>query len=1023
MAENSINAGVVVVTRFCNPMSNTFGTYIDYIDRTEAKRNEALSAYNLYNDYNPYNDYSSYNDYMSNPDKTNALSPEERISNQMRNPKKTTGLFTRNKMELNREEKQQLKNVFNQARHNGSLMWQTVISFDNRWLAEHGLYDSEKKIIDERKIKEIATGGIEKMLKNEGLENSVWSAAIHYNTDNIHIHIATVEPMPARPMKEYTVYREEVVDGKKKKIPVRDSNGNVLKSEEYVGRFKQKSIELCKKHVVDEILGQREQNILINKIIREDILKQKAEHILSTDADLKDNFMKIYQCLPRTGNRGLWNYNNNAMNRVRPMLDELTKAYIEKYNAEDYKTFIRLLTKQSQDYKTAYGINGKRDFKESKIKELYERLGNQILKEMKEFDKQTGGTEYKPGDAEIIMEEFYEQMQVLEEAEADKNIDDDIFLDIDDLDPDHMGLIWSDNYKLAKKLIYGKVKDLQRGYELLNSEAREGNVLAIYEIGNLYQRGIRVEIEPEKANYYFEKALHGFENIYEYGNKFKQKVDAPYLEYRIGKMHYYGQGTEKDYEQAFEYLKRSADSKNIYAAYTVGNMYYNGEGMEIDKSQAFKYYTQAIDEAKKGRENPYAYYKVAQMYERGEVAEKNETKAYEYYSYAYQKFEKLEKDVPDSNTEYKLGIMLLNGKGVEKDLVKAEQYLEMSAKNGNIYAQCEYAKVLLAKGDEENAKKAISMLRKSALKNNEVAQYILGKVYAEDERFYNESQAIRFLSMAANKNKFAEYKLGKIYSNENSKYYNKEKAIQYFTGASEKGNEYADYHLGKMYSDEKSEYYNMRKAIYHFEKASEIENKYAKYKLGSIYARRDSEYYNPQKAIENLTSIADEGNVFAQYKLGKLYMDKDTETYNPEKGIYYLEKASEQGNEYADIELGFIYLTGNGVPVNKLQAEDYFHKAAESGNEFAKKMVEQINKPRISARSLKGQLRPNLGIKNRGAYDMERALNSLKKSFNDTFKNQRIIAMHEKLLEQEKREKEQAYKQEINVEIEEEQEK
>ena len=36
------------------------------------------------------------------------------------------------------------------------------------------------------------------MLEKENLQNSVWSGAIHYNTDNIHIHVATVEPSPLR---------------------------------------------------------------------------------------------------------------------------------------------------------------------------------------------------------------------------------------------------------------------------------------------------------------------------------------------------------------------------------------------------------------------------------------------------------------------------------------------------------------------------------------------------------------------------------------------------------------------------------------------------------------------------------------------------------------------------------------------------------------------------------------------------------------------------------------------------------
>lgn len=36
------------------------------------------------------------------------------------------------------------------------------------------------------------------MLCNEHLEHAIWSGAIHYNTDNIHIHIAIVEEYPKR---------------------------------------------------------------------------------------------------------------------------------------------------------------------------------------------------------------------------------------------------------------------------------------------------------------------------------------------------------------------------------------------------------------------------------------------------------------------------------------------------------------------------------------------------------------------------------------------------------------------------------------------------------------------------------------------------------------------------------------------------------------------------------------------------------------------------------------------------------
>lgn len=986
MGEN-INAGVVVVTRFCKATSSTFTGYIDYIDRSETKRNEKLSSYNLYNDY-------------------------------MGNPEKTTGLFSKNKMELSKEEKQELKEIFKTAQNNGSLMWQTVVSFDNRWLEKYGLYDLERGFLDERKVKEVITGAVNKMLKNEGLENAVWSAAIHYNTDNVHVHIATVEPMPCRAMKEYQVYREEIINGEVKKIPVRNPEGQPLKSKEYVGVFKQKSIKLCEKHIVDEIMGQREQNITINKIIREDILKQKAEHVLSTDADLKDKFLEVYKCLPRTGNRGLWNYNNNAMNRVRPMLDELTKAYIEKYNSEDYKMLMGLLTKQSADYKTAYGLNGTRNFKDNKIKELYERMGNQILKEMREYDKRTGGEEYSPEDAERIMEEFQERMQAQEEYESAKEIDNDIFLDIDDLDASEMDMDWSDNYKLARKLLYGKVKDIKSGYELLSEEAKNGNVLAVYEMGNLYQRGIGVEIDPDKANYYFEKSLRGFENIYEKrmnSDIEKEKSSIPYLQYRIGKMYYHGNGTDRDYAKAFDYLKPSADSRNIYASYMVGNMYYNGEEVETDKKMAFHYYDKAINEAKRGRENPYAYYKVAQMYESGEVIEKDDEEAQVHYNVAYQIFEKTEKDTPDANTEYKLGMMNMKGQGVEENMEKAESYLKQSAQNGNSYAQYQYAKILIEKGDDESAKKAIEMLRKSALKKNTMSQYALGKLYATDERFYNEAQAVRFLSMASNENDFAKYQLGKIYADTQSKFYDMEKAIKCFTDTAEKGNEHACYNLGKIYMNKESEYYNIDKAIYYMEKASDCNNDFAKYKLGCIYSDKEIAQYNPQKAVENFTVVADKGNEFAQCKLGKIFMDKESEMYNPEKGIHYYKMASEQGNEYADMALGFIYLSGNGVPVDKSQARAYFSNAEAKGNELARKMILRIDNPKAFAK-------PRLlhhGIRNRGAYEVERALNTLKNSFDDMIKRQRAIRMHEQLLEQERKEKEREERQEtIEEEVE-----
>ena len=97
MAERKIVAGITLMQDFCRPGSEEFGGYIDYLDREEAQRNNAIKTFNLFNDY-------------------------------MGNPEKSSGLFTADKDALTQDEKRELKDIFQIAQDNGSLMWQTVIS-------------------------------------------------------------------------------------------------------------------------------------------------------------------------------------------------------------------------------------------------------------------------------------------------------------------------------------------------------------------------------------------------------------------------------------------------------------------------------------------------------------------------------------------------------------------------------------------------------------------------------------------------------------------------------------------------------------------------------------------------------------------------------------------------------------------------------------------------------------------------------------------------------------------------------
>ena len=168
--------GLVAVTKFVRPGSKTFASYINYMDRDEAIKGGNVRA-----------SYSAYSEeYMGNPEKS-------------------TGLFSMDYDQLSADTAQIYKEQFQKAQDDGSLLWQTVISFDNRWLEELGIYDSSTQELDEARIRGMTRIFMKTLLEKEGLHLASWTAAVHYNTDNIHVHIAIVDPESER---------EKVKDGK-----------------------------------------------------------------------------------------------------------------------------------------------------------------------------------------------------------------------------------------------------------------------------------------------------------------------------------------------------------------------------------------------------------------------------------------------------------------------------------------------------------------------------------------------------------------------------------------------------------------------------------------------------------------------------------------------------------------------------------------------------------------------------------------------------------------------------------------
>lgn len=375
-----IKAGIIAVTEFMRPGKSSYKGYIDYIGRKSAVRSDMPLQ----------KQYSAYMDYMDNPEKS-------------------TGLFTAHSDSLTTEERRQIKERFAQAQEKGSFLWQTVVSFDNTYLEHLGLYDAKANLLDEKKLLQAIRQGAEKMYEKEGFLNILWTAAIHYNTDNIHVHIAAAEPEPMREKKSYTVYRKNPNTDLRE--PQRDDQGNIITREEYKGRFKASSLQTLKREIASELTSNKEITAEINRLIRENIVGAKQETQLLLDGDIRQQLFKLYEKLPREGNRNLWNYKSPAMAHLRSEIDAISKAYIEKYHPADYARLVKTLEEQAEVYRMTYGVsrtarsdgrgnqkhgignvnsrsrNDRNDYAQHKLDDLYYRLGNAILRELRDYDR------------------------------------------------------------------------------------------------------------------------------------------------------------------------------------------------------------------------------------------------------------------------------------------------------------------------------------------------------------------------------------------------------------------------------------------------------------------------------------------------------------------------------------------------------------------------------------------------------------------------------------------------------------
>lgn len=339
-----IKAAIFTKWKFVQSGAKQFQSYIDYIDREEAIRSGNFHKYNVL--------------------------PTDGFNEYMENPEKSSGLFTQNKNQLTKDERKEVKRLFEKAQKNESIMWQDVVSFDTRWLIEQNFYDSKTEVLNEAKIMNAVRSAMKEQLRLENLENSaVWTGAIHYNEKHhIHVHLAIVEPEPTRPYGTFTRRDGSTYEARK-------------------GFRSKKSVERFKSQIMSQLLDRDQPLAQISSLVRNQIGRHKGQMRRLPDSQLQYLYSEIYSHLP--SDMRLWKYNMNALDSIRPAIDRFSKTYIETYEQTNYLQLQSLLKENSQFYMNVYGegtteYQRANDFMTNKNQELFTLLGNSLLREMKE---------------------------------------------------------------------------------------------------------------------------------------------------------------------------------------------------------------------------------------------------------------------------------------------------------------------------------------------------------------------------------------------------------------------------------------------------------------------------------------------------------------------------------------------------------------------------------------------------------------------------------------------------------------
>ena len=461
-------------------------------------------------------------------------------------------------------------------------------------------------------------------------------------------------------------------------------------------------------------------------------------------------------------------------------------------------------------------------------------------------------------------------------------------------------------------------------------EAGQNNEQALYLLGVLYEGGIGVLQDTNKALKLYQKAAmknhqDAMINLYAYYSNHGNDDTANYWLKKLAEQglseaqNAYADklSNAERYKEAVQWYERAA--KQGYApaqAHLVENYIY-GVGVETDYNIARQWCDKAAEQ----------YYPVAQYF-MAKYFVKNQVDRYAWYRKAAEQGYARAQNMMARYLEEGWG-------GITKNQAEAVEWYRKAAEQGYDPAQYNLA-ICLATGEgcAKNQVEAVEWYRKAAEQGHAQAQDNLAEcLYNGSGCAENKAEAFQWFRKAAEQGDAeAQYNLAYCLYNGEGCAIDKAEAFQWFRKAAEQGDMSAQQSLAVYLYNGEGCAIDKAEAFQWFRKAAEQGNMYAQNSLAICLYNGEGCAENKAEAFKWCKKAAEQNIAEAQNQLGRYLVEGwGGVTKNQIEAVEWYRRAATQGYAPAQYNLGVMLETGEGCAVDEDEAEKWYRKAAEQG--------------------------------------------------------------------------------------------